>query len=523
MKIEAALTYEKIRHDQDHNAHLVISLTAPTKEGDERAPICVVPVIDVSGSMSGEKLEYAKRSAIKLIEHLRPGDYTGLIAFDSRIDVVVTPQKITSVVKEQMKAEIGKLCPRGGTNFAGGMLKAIELVNALDLPEGVIHRIIMLTDGQANEGPATKKDDLIKLFTANAGRVTASAFGYGNDVSQELLGDFASAGRGNYAFIRDPDGALTAFGKELGGLISTYANDLVVEINPLAGHEIVSVVSDVDAEEEKLGGEITIKIPEILAEERRDLILAVKLKAQKHGHARPVNVFDVKLSYDTIDPDGKKDKKTGEAKGRVHFVKTGEENPKPNPELDKVVALAEVVRAQIEAEEKAKKGDYTAAVGIMQNAAHAAKGRGHVHLAAAALHTSGSVGSHAAYQADQGYLRSFRNGGTRAYGVSEIDEGAAVALADAGVALSNSHQSSTSASFTANGPDVLNINTAGPLTLGGAVDLAGPSLHGLTGQVSWVVDPAAVPQTNTPDPEPLKCEKPSKAGKIKKSKSSARW
>lgn len=576
MKIEAALTYDKIRHDQDHNAHLVITLTAPAKEGEARAPICVVPVIDVSGSMGGGKLEYAKRSAIKLIENLRPGDYTGLIAFESHVHVIITPQKVTSESKDQMKAEIGKLRTLGGTNFAGGMLKAIELVNALDLPEGVLHRIIMLTDGGANEGPATKKDDLIKLFLANSGRVTASAFGYGNDVSQELLGDFATACKGNYAYIRDPDGALTAFGKELGGLVSTYGTDLVLELNPLAGHEIASVVSDVTAEEEDVGGEVTIKIPEILAEEQRNIILAVKLKAQKQAFPRAVNVFDAKLAFDTIAPDGKKEKKTAETKAKAQFVKPGEENPKPNPDLDKVVALAEIIRAQIAAEEKAKIGDFTAAAGIMHNAAHAVDARGHGRLAAAASHTAGSVASHAAYANgdNQGYLRSMRLGGTRAYGVSEIAEEAAVFLADAGVSMSNSSQTSTSASFTGGAVQV-GVTGAAPmdLGLGGAVAVSpfgagaipaqsafGTSVAGsaipnvalgggiivngdpaqalgaiASGGVNpmWVASPpgnalAPVPQTNHPAPEADKRDEKrakavEKAGKIKKHKSSARW
>ena len=544
MKIEAALTYDKIRHDQDHNAHLVISLTAPTKDGEEgRAPICVVPVIDVSGSMAGEKLEYAKRSAIKLIEHLRPGDYTGLIAFESRVHVIIPPQQITPEVKEKMKAEIGKLHTIGGTNFAGGMLKAIELINNLDLPNGVLHRVIMLTDGQANEGPATQPQDIIKLFGANAGRVTASAFGYGNGsgISQEFLGDFAREAKGNYAYIRDPDGALTAFGKELGGLISTFATDLQLEINPLAGHEIESVISDVDADEEDVGGEITIKIPEILAEERRDLVLAVKLKSQKQAFPRAVNVFDVKVSFDTIATDGKKGTKTVEAKAKAQFVKPGEENPKPNPELDKIVALAEVVRAQIEAEEKAKQGDFGAAVMVMQNAALNVDRRGHSGLAAAASHTSASVGSHAAYAAEQGYLRSFRYGGTRGMGVSEIDEGAAMFLAEAGVQLSNSSQSSTSASFAGGGTAVL----------GGGAPVAGQDIAVINGhpvqpmgsiipnigitqaigdasQLSqWLANqtqqPQPTPQTDSTADKKREKALEKAAKKIKKNKSSARW
>jgi Ca-activated chloride channel family protein len=558
MKIEAALTYDTIRHDQDHNAHLVISLTAPLKEGEEaRPPICVVPVIDVSGSMQGLKLDAARRSAIKLVEHLRPGDYTGLIVFESRVHVIVPPQKVTPEFKERVKAEIGKIHTMGGTNFAGGMLKAIELVNALDLPEGVINRIIMLTDGQANEGPATKKDDLIKLFAANAGRVTASAFGYGNDVSQELLSEFAREAKGNYAYIQEPDAAITAFGKELGGLVSTYATDLVLELNGLAGHEILNVVSDVDADAEDVGGEVVVKFPEILAEERRDIVLAVKLKAQKQAFPRAVNAFDVRLAFETIALDGKKESKTGEVKAKAHFVKPGDEVVKPNEALDRIVALAEVIRAQIEAEEKAKKGQFVAAAAVMHNAAAFADSRGHTGLAAAANHTAGSVSNAANYNADQGYLTSFRTGGTRGVGVSHYEAHAATFLADAGVQMSTSTQTSTSQSFT--GDVVVAPLDHVPAVAGGGVSIAttgaglgsviqnpgfGPgailntpsgSLVGAVGSIaapdgawtSMLVAPppsVAVPRTNTPDSNAKReqaIEKGSK--KISKHKSSARW
>jgi Ca-activated chloride channel family protein len=550
MKIEAALTYEKIRHDQEKAAHLVITLLAPTKTGeDTRPPICVVPVIDISGSMSGGKLEYAKRSALKLIDHLRPGDYTGLIAFESQVEVIIPPQKVTAETKDKLKAEVGKLTPRGGTNFSGGMLKAIELVQALDLPDGVLNRVIMLTDGQPNEGVAKSPADIIRALTANAGRVTTSAFGFGNDVDQNFLGDFAKEGKGNYAFIKDPDGALAAFGKELGGLLSTYATDIQLEVEGLAGHEITSVVSDVDAEQEAIGGEVTIKVPELLTEERRDLTLAVKLKESKQAFPRAVNVFDIKLSYSTIASDGKKEQHTEEAKAKVHFVKPGEEDSKPVAALDKLVALAELVRAQIEAEEKVKRGDYKGAAVQMDFMAVDMERRGHHNLRAAACKTAGSVGSAHSYSANQGYLRSFREGGTRGMGLVASEDSAQVFLADAGVNFSNSVQSSTSSSFTGGGAVVdvaapliptsppgvaaLPVDSAGSIGWGGVVQ---PLTANPAGEVpigagaSWtgssvghnpiLVSPASplIPQASSAEPEAPKA--PRKA--IKKSKST-RW
>src|SRR5574338_301945 len=97
MKIDARLTFDKIRHDQDFDAHLVLSLTAPTVEvGEKRSRICIIPVIDVSPSMAGEKLDYAKKSVLKLIDHLHTGDYCGLVQFSGRAQVIMRPTKITA-------------------------------------------------------------------------------------------------------------------------------------------------------------------------------------------------------------------------------------------------------------------------------------------------------------------------------------------------------------------------------------------------------------------------------------------
>jgi hypothetical protein len=138
---------------------------------------------------------------------------------------------------------------------------------------------------------------------------------------------------------------------------TTYATDVVLELNALAGHRIENVISGVDADEQDGGGEVTMRIPGILAEERRDIVLAVKLKAQKKALPRAVNVFDVKLTFDTVSPDGKKEKKTVEAKAKAQFVKPGRESPTPNEALDKIMILAEMSHAQMAAQAQPRKGD----------------------------------------------------------------------------------------------------------------------------------------------------------------------
>jgi Ca-activated chloride channel homolog len=448
MKIDTRLTFDKIRFDLDKEVHLVLSLTAPAPEEQARPTLCVVPVIDVSGSMAGDKLHYAKQSCLKLIDHLKPGDYCGLITFESQVRVVVKPQKITAESKQKIKAEVGKLHPMGGTNFSGGLLKALEEMKALDLPEGIIHRAILFTDGQANEGVATKPDDIIKLLS-NSGRCSVSAFGYGTDVDQAFLENFSREGKGNYAFIQEPDSALAAFGKELGGLLSTYATDIVVDLKALANHEVTKVISDVDFDQEVVGGESTIKIPDIYSEEVRHIVLGVKLKEQKQAFPRPVNVFEAKLSYNTL-VDGKNERKSAEVKVKAQFVKQGEEQDKPHESVDSLVALAQIVRAQIEAEEQVKKGNFIGAHDALQAASVDLQNRGRHQEA----HTAGFLGGlyrvPGVYASTQGYTSSMRRGMSRGMSLSLGDSQASADLANLNVQVNNSVQTSTATQFTEN-------------------------------------------------------------------------
>jgi Ca-activated chloride channel family protein len=459
MKVEAALSFEKIRHDQDTDAHLVVTLTAPPIEAEAtRSKLCIIPLIDVSPSMyesGGQKINYAKRSVDKLLDHLAPTDYCGLVQFSGSAEVVARPMKVTAENKASLKRAVASLSCGNATNIADALLKGLELGNKLDLPGDVIVRVVLFTDGQANMGPARDLAGLVKLLEANMGSCTASAFGYGADADQNLLAELAKKGSGNYAFVQNPDDALTAFGKELGGLLSTYATNLLLNISACGEHEITDVVSDVDSEEEKVGQGVRIKIPDILAEEARHIVLAVKLKTQK-GNVGPraVNVFNVKAGWDILDANSKKERKGDEAKAKVQFVKAGEESKEVPTDLAKIISLAQVVQAQLEAEELAKRGDYQGAVKHMTTAARRFGAGGQ----SAAAYLAGQVGirlcSAQAYQDNGGYLRSMATGGTRAMGGASYDTSASAALASYGVSLSNSVQTSTSNAFAGDAASV---------------------------------------------------------------------
>jgi Mg-chelatase subunit ChlD len=453
MKIEARLTRDSFAVGSTHEDHLVISLSAP-ESTLTRPSICVVPVVDTSGSMQGEKIAYARQSVVKLIEHLSDKDYVGLVSFSSSARVLIKPRVADTSNKQAMRAEVNKLYASGGTNLADGILQALQAVRDLDLPESTILRVIIFTDGQANEGIATKPAELLALQAAHKGRVTLSAFGYGDGggIDQDFLVDFAKQGGGNYAYVKDPDAALAAFGTELGGLLSTYATGITITVAPLAGHQIVEVVSDVDADAADPTGEVVIRLPDILAQETRNLVLKVQLKEQENALPRAVNLFESKVKYLTLGSGGSTEQHADEVKTKAKWVKSGEEQAKPDKALDAVVALAQLVRAQLQAEAQAKAGNFAGAQVHVQSMAASFSARGHEALNKTAGLIGARLGDSGSYAASSGYLRSLNAGMTRGFGVASYDASAQSDLEGLGVQLSNASMNETSTSFQA-GPE----------------------------------------------------------------------
>lgn len=488
---QARLTFDTVQFDKNTDAHLVVSLKAPKIDWQAKRPrVCVIPVIDISPSMDGEKILYAKQSVMKLIDHLQPGDFCGVVAFGGDVFVVSKPVEVTQAQKDSLKAKVGQLGSSGSTNFSGGMCQGLELLNKGDLPDGMLKRVIMFTDGMPNTGIATTRPDIVRLLTAQLGIATLSAFGYGADADQELLADVAKAGKGNYAFIRNPEDALSAFAKELGGLLSTFAQNLVITVAPHNGHAITETISDVTAEE--LDKKVQVKLSDILSEEERHLVFGVKLDAQPNAFPRESSVFDVTIEYDMLDGAAQKTHETVELKAKVQFVKEADAQQKPTPEVDRLVALAQLVRRQIEAEEHAKVGNYTLAFNALAADEDHFIPRGHADLAGVASKMAGKMGSHAQYSVSSGYLNSMKSAGTRSYGTSSLDAEAAVDMGVVGVSLNNEAQAQTMASFGGDAP-APGVHGMGGVWAGGVVQ---PSVTGLPGVTFTPVPGTAMPVPN---------------------------
>ncbi|HEY0881559.1 MAG TPA: VWA domain-containing protein, partial [Archangium sp.] len=130
-------------------AELVVTLEGEAPMVKD-APVAMALVLDVSGSMSGQKLEDARRAAHRLVELLTERDELAVVSFGS--DVQVFERR---PVNEESRAffhrAIDGLAASGSTNISGGVEAGWRALRGA----GGGRRLVLVSDGQPTVGLVT--------------------------------------------------------------------------------------------------------------------------------------------------------------------------------------------------------------------------------------------------------------------------------------------------------------------------------------------------------------------------------
>jgi uncharacterized protein YegL len=189
------ITYRK----EGEDGYFLLMLSPKVEFDDKRISAKdVVFVIDVSGSMDGDKLKQAKEALrFGLTKTLNEDDRFNIIAFDTKI------QTLSGGMMQATRANIAgalsfvdKLASNGGTNINEALVTAMKMFQ----PSGRPQNLVFLTDGQPT---GVIDPDLIckNARAANFANARVFTFGVGTDVNRLLLERLALENRGAVSSI----------------------------------------------------------------------------------------------------------------------------------------------------------------------------------------------------------------------------------------------------------------------------------------------------------------------------------
>jgi Ca-activated chloride channel family protein len=227
-------------HPAGEDGYFILLLAPGTARDAAAVHRDVVAVLDISGSMSGEKIEQARGALMQLLGTLREGDRFRLIAFSSgvrRYRAEWTP--VSADARHEAEQWIRALEAEGGTNIAGALAEAFVTAPR----EGALGVVVFLTDGLPTIGESDP-ERIADAAERRRGAFRVFAFGIGDDVNTYLLDRLTERARGVTEYVRPGADLEATVGDLAAKIASPVLTDLALSAGP--GREVY------DAEPEHL-------------------------------------------------------------------------------------------------------------------------------------------------------------------------------------------------------------------------------------------------------------------------------
>jgi Ca-activated chloride channel family protein len=263
-------------------ARLVIRIITPEADATlpKRPPLHVACVLDSSGSMAGQSLDYAKRAVKKLVKHLGPEDTLHFITYNNVARVVFQNGDLSEAGRENLREIIDGVRAGGQTNLCGGLDLAVQVLMSSQavnggentssilssrklrtesaaetrVADGIVRRIFLFSDGRVNQGMTDPQQIQHKVAEWAAGGITTSTFGIGIDFDEPLMRGIAESGQGRYKFLATAQDIPKIVSKSVHDLLDLYASEVTLDMRG-GEHATVRRVYGGDDEEDGIAGD----------------------------------------------------------------------------------------------------------------------------------------------------------------------------------------------------------------------------------------------------------------------------
>lgn len=286
----------------------------PAPDARKRPAVNLALVLDRSGSMSGDKIERAKEAAITAIRRLQPEDYISVVIYDHEVETLVPAQPAKNI--EWIESRIRGITSRGNTALFGGVSQGAAEIRK-NLEGKFIHRILLLSDGLANVGPASP-DDLGRLGASLLKEhVSVSTIGLGNDYNEDLMTKLSGQSDGNSYFAENSGDLPDIFAKELGDVLSVVASKVTLEVEFPEGVRPLRIIG---REGRMNGNRIEFTLNQLYGGQEKYALVEVEVPASKPKAERAI--ASARCAYE--DP-GSQRQLTSEGSARATFSESSDE------------------------------------------------------------------------------------------------------------------------------------------------------------------------------------------------------
>ena len=208
-----SVTADGARLPESDTRIMRVGLQTRSEDATTRRDAALTFAIDTSGSMNGEgKLDLVKDALHTLVRRLRPSDRVAIVAYadEPRVLRGLTPVRD----RDALDDAIDDLSASGSTDLGSGVETAYHVARD-GYRKGATNRVILLSDGLANQGDTDSKTILRKVADQAGRGITLLGVGVGGDYGDALMEQLADHGHGMAVYVGDRAEARRTFSTQL--------------------------------------------------------------------------------------------------------------------------------------------------------------------------------------------------------------------------------------------------------------------------------------------------------------------
>jgi Ca-activated chloride channel homolog len=194
----------------------------------ERPPLDLALVIDTSGSMSGESIEYVREGLLRMLDDLAAEDRVSLVVFADEAEILA--ERLAGDATAQLQLAIDSIDANGKTNIYDGLRTGYELV-AAQHESGRQSRVVLLSDGEATAGITSRAKIVAMSAGYNAIGHSLTTIGMGEQFDPVLMRELSESGGGAFYFLEEPAAVQEVFEEEVTTFLVPLARELRIDVD----------------------------------------------------------------------------------------------------------------------------------------------------------------------------------------------------------------------------------------------------------------------------------------------------
>ncbi|XP_057434867.1 E3 ubiquitin-protein ligase WAV3 [Lotus japonicus] len=243
--------------------------SATNLDSPHRAPIDLVTVLDLGGSMTGAKLHMLKRAMRLVISSLGSADRLSIVAFSATSKRLFPLRRMTANGQRLARRIVDRLVTGQGTAVSDALKKATKVLE--DRRErNPVASVMLLSDGQDERVQNNSNKSSNQRKTWSHVSSTSTRFAH-IEIPVHAFGFGAKSGYSN-------DPGEDAFAKCVGGLLSVVVQDLRIQLGfqSDSGRAEISAIYTCSGRPTLLSSG-AVRLGDLYAEEERELLVELRV------------------------------------------------------------------------------------------------------------------------------------------------------------------------------------------------------------------------------------------------------